>query len=390
MGTLSQRANRMAARRSGRGFTLLEVMVAIGVASITVMLATQAATMVIRSNFNREQATDKSMRTRTLLEQMQADVQLAGMGSTGAIGVDPADPTFTQMVLVNSAGGVPSIPAIAGSNSLRPPGPAYGTPVTASDAVQMVVPNPRTTTPTTQRAPAGTATLEFVDSGELAGCPLVYINDHSEPNGVGRTQLAFTTGRTPTTVSIRGSLLFTVNPGSDVSCARISTYWVAQGGVLFRSDAAANGAMLQLLPGPVTVPNPAPVTEAVAATGVMNMQIAYLMSSEAFRTYGRPVPLPDMRTMFANAGSGLEPFAVSNPEIWFEVRGVRFNLLVSNQKAEMGRDTTTLANPGMREDGDPGNQVIARKGEWTTFAESATSLRFFDQATTTGVQAEPY
>lgn len=378
-------------RRARRGFTLTEMMVGVAIGSATVVLAAQLGTAILRGNFNREQASDALTRTRVLNEQIRADIQLAGMGSTGAIGVDPSDPVFLQMQIL-SAGGIPSIPAITGANTIGGLGLPPEAPEVASDALQLVVPNPRTTTRTTVRAPRGGNVLTFLDTTALVGvCNLVFIHDHTSANGAGRTQVAWVLpgGIGANTVAVRGALQFTVSAGADVSCARISTYWVGVSGTLYRSDLAPNGGLVQVGIDRVFVPA-AFLPGHVTATGIMNLQVAFRMSEQAFRVMGLPVPPnPADRFLFGPAGSPLTAFLNTNPELWFEVRGVRLSLLVGNQVAAQ-RGRTGSGNPGMREDGDPGNRLHALNGEWTTFAEVATSLQFFDQATTDQVIAEPY
>ncbi|MEO1228869.1 MAG: prepilin-type N-terminal cleavage/methylation domain-containing protein [Myxococcota bacterium] len=379
--------------RRNRAFTLIEMMVAVAVGAATVIMAAKIAAVVLQQNSLSEQKQDLSLRTRVLSEQLRADIRLAGLGSTGAIGVDPVLPALGAMAIAATPrGGFPAIPAVAGANNLGFIGLPTGTLMMQTDAIQLVVPNPISMVRTTQRARRNGNVLTFANTAALGGCPLVYIHDHSNPNGAGRTQLAWTLATAATTVSIQGSLLFTAAAGSEVYCARVSTYWVDDQGWLHRSDLNPNGGVIRLGTSQVYVTD-APIVPDQMAPGVTNLQVAYKVSAEAYRQSNPPAPVPVAPeaqwayTAVAPNANALMSDA-TNPHLWFEVRLVRMNFFAV--RAKRSTRNTHLTPQARAEDGDPTNEASATGGDWVVATEAVTNLKMFDTATPTLVPAEPY
>lgn len=374
-----------------RGFTLLEAMVAVAISSATVVMAAKIAAVVIRQNNVGEQKTDLSLRSRILSEQLRADIRLAGLGSSGAIGVDPGAAVLGPMAIAATpSGGFPAIPAIAGANNV-PPG-AFAQIEPDSDALQLVVPNPITLIRTNARARRMSNTLTFDDTGPLgANCGMVYIHDHTNPNGSGRTQIAWVTNLGGTDLTIEGNLMFTAAPETEVMCARISTYWVDVNDWLHRTDLANPGNGVQLGTSRVFI-NDAPTQPDLMAPGVEGMQVAYKLSAEAFRlasTPQTPPTAPEAQWAFSGApgdASGL--MGPTNDHLWFEVRIVRVNLFLRHQKS-VRSSPTTVEREGM-EDTDDVEVLRSAGGDWMTTSEAVTNLRIFDSATAAEVPAEPY
>lgn len=381
-------------RRRNRGFTLVEMMVAVAVGAATVAMAAKIAAVVLQQNNLSEQKQDMSLRSRVLSEQLRADIRLAGLGSTGAIGVDPTLPALGAMAIpATPSGGFAAIPAIAGANNLGFIALPTGTMEMQTDAIQMVVPNPMSVLRTVQRARRGTNLLTVANTGALgAGCPLVYLHDHSNPNGAGRTQLAWTQAVAANTVTIQGALMFTAAAGTEVYCARVSTYWVDDQGWLHRTDLNPAGGVIQLGTSRVFVTD-APLGPDQMAPGITNLQVAYKVSSEAYRQANPPatVPaLPEAQWAYTAVAPNADALMndPTNPHLWFEVRLVRMNLFTV--RAKRATKNTHLTPQQRAEDGDPTNVASSVGGDWLVATEAVTNLRMFDTATPELVPAEPF
>lgn len=382
-------------RRGRRGFTLVEAMVAVAVAAATVMMAAKLATVVTQQNSVGRQENDLSVRTRVLREQLLEDVRLAGMGSTGAIGVDPSVSVLQDLAVEvdpTGASGLVAIPAISGANNLPAIGLPTGTLQGGTDAIQLVVPNPGTRVRTVERARARSNILVVDDTSPIpAECALLYIHDHTNPNGSGRTQVAWVQSVGATQITVQGELMFTAAPQTEVMCGRISTYWLDDDGWLHRTDLGPDTA-LQLASAPVWV-NGGPTEPDLMAPGISGLQIAYHASAEVFRraTTPQPVPAdPDASWLFRGATpdvSGLF-LAPDNEHLWFEIRLVRINVFARHLKTRRGQDgDATWAGV---EDGDDVTIDRGFSGEWITFTGGVTNLRMFDSALAADVVAEPF
>lgn len=377
-----------------RGFTLLEMMVAVAIGAATVVMAAKIAAVVIQQNNLSEMKNDLSLRTRVLSEQLRADIRLAGLGSTGAIGVDPASPVLSAIAIpATPSGGFPAIPAIVGGNNLPTQPFPQGTLEGGSDVVMMVVPNPRSLVRSTARARRNTQTIDVLDSTEFGNnCPLAYIHDHTNPNGAGRTQLAWVQNVNPTAINISDFLQFTAAAGTEVMCARISTYWVDNTGWLHRTDLVNNGLLRMGASNVFVNAGPPPIPD-LMAPGIQDLQIAYKVSSEAYRQAVPPAVVPLASTArWAYTGDAVSATALmnaaANAHLWFEVRLIRLNLFARRAKRlHPSADTQPVAAV---EDGDQVDRNFAAGGEWIATSEAVTSLKMFDSATAEDVPAEPY
>jgi hypothetical protein len=168
---------------------------------------------------------------------------------------------------------------------------------------------------------------------------MVYISDHSAPDGAGRTQIMIGNIDTVALQFTPGEpLLFDLGPETEIMCARVSTYWVDNTNYLHRSDLnpaagpistmadAAGAAILYttILPG---------YGDAIAP-GVMDMQLAYYFSSAA-TGLGPATPEPGR---WFNGVAGFFPSIVNGD--WFEARRLRVTFLSRSLRPVDIRETT--------------------------------------------------
>jgi prepilin-type N-terminal cleavage/methylation domain-containing protein len=376
--------------RRRAGFTLVEMMVAVLVGSVGVVLAAKVAQVIVRQSAKSRQTTDFHSRTRLVTKQLRADIRTAGMGSTGAVAVDPAVAAWAGMRF-NTAAGYPAIPAVKGVNNLGAVAVGGATTLAGSDAVQLVVPDPGTTVRSQRYSQVNTNTILLDPTAPPMNCPtqMIYVSDHSGPNGAGRAQIMFQAGVVPNGVTTTDLLQFTVGPGSDVSCARVSTYWVDTLGWMHRSDLSGPGALPTAL-GNLVVADPA--SPGALAPGVIDLQLAYRVSAEVYVQNGAapPVGAPSAFWIFEGVVGNPDAFMATDA-MWFEVRMVRFNLLSRTVRRVEAHPTTQ--NIARREDAaalPPIPLTRALNVDWIVSSEALTNLRYFDLSTARGVRAEPY
>ena len=182
--------------------------------------------------------------------------------------------------------------------------------------LQVVVPDPSTRVLTRQPSRIGTAAL-FAPA-QAPACNFAYVADHSAPNGAGRTlllQILAPGVGDPMTVD---PLVADVAAGSEVMCARISTYWVDANNVLRRSDFALGG--MPFMAGGVTVTPAAAAGADIITLGVEDMQIASAFSSA--------VPGAAATNRWAHdVTGGLNAAVGATPRNRLEARQIRFNIL---------------------------------------------------------------
>ena len=384
-----------------RGFTLIEMMVALVVGAIGVVVAAKVAQVVIRQSAEGQQNTDFNARSRLLARQLRADIRAAGYGSTGAIAVDAGLPPWNTPGFTILVNGKAAMPAVRGANNLTATS-INGTPVqVGSDALMIAVPNPGLSGVTTNFTPNGTNTITLGPPPTnptppvqpLSQCTsgLVYAVDHTAPNGAGRAQLLVLVGVVGDTVTTAGNLQFTLAPGSSVSCARLSTYWVDANGWLHRTDFGA-GAAPFLLGGQVWVDAASVGANDLIAPGVLDLQIAYRFSSEIYTNAALALPAPnDFEAQWAHEGRlrNVDLMLLANPQNWFEVRRIRVNTLVRTQR-QVDPRAVTQKNLLAREDGVVTAVNRSVRVEWVTTAETLTNLRYFDYGAPQGVVSEPF
>lgn len=390
-------------RRTQRGFTMLELIVALAVGAVTVVVAAQVARMLVQQAARGRQTTDFNSRARVLGKQLRADIRVAGMGSTGAITGDPNRAVLNLMMTVTTTFDYRAIPAVSGVNNLGPGAHGGITRMAGSDAIQLIVPNPVRAAVLEQTTPSFANTLITSGFGPaaFAGCQWIYIVDHSTPSGSGRTQIAAMQSAATPQIILDDVVQFDVQLGSDVMCARISTYWLADtdndgvGDWLHRTDMMPNGNAVNI--GNVTNPvfvdfnNVGGVD--MIAPGIIDFQVAYSFSSELWNRYGVAPPsinaVTDRWAYDNNTPLAEGQIAGGFGEGWFETRMVRLNMLTKKMRALDQFANQTIPVP-RAEDG-PGTIVlpINLRPEWVVTTEAVTNLRYFDLGLPEGVEPEP-
>ncbi len=376
-----------------RGFTLVELMVALAIASVSVVVAARVAQTVIKQSAKGRQRTDVSVRAAVLGAQLREDIRMAGFASSGAIAVNTGAAPFVNMGF-NTPANRAAMPALVVASNIG------GTALNiqpGSDAIQMVVPDPVTARHVGATSQAG-GTLITLTAGEAPfGCaqPFVYVVDYTAGNGVGRTQLLRLGGVVGTAINTLDGLRFTVPPEAEVLCARISTYWVDATGWLRRSD--VTGAPTVVVPS-VAVPLviDAAAVNTQVAPGILDFQLAVRVSAEVYRNAGLAVPgagaPPASQWAFAGEVGNVDA-QMSNPGLWrnwFEVRAVRLNLLSRRLRVLDG--FPDIINVPRREDANAAVLPVRRSfnPDWFETAESLVNLRYFDLGAPVGVAAEPF
>lgn len=376
--------------RARRGFTLVELMVALLVGAIGVAVAFKVAQTVIRQSAKGRQVTDLSSRSRLLGRQLRNDLRTAGFGSTGAVAVDGGRIPWNTMGQATAAGFF-AIPAVAGANNLGAV-PVGGVTVRdGSDALQLVVPNGASLRRAQGVSPRGTNVV-LVENSVTFQCPtgLIYVSDHTAPTGAGRAQLLFMVGA-PNAVGIPtvDTLQFSVADGSDVMCARVSTYWVDAAGWLHRTDLTRTPPV-RLSPAFDVYVDPSRVGPDRAAPGVLDMQVAFRVSAEVYELAGAPIPVVEAGQWAFEGRAGNADVLMNAMNRWFEVRAVRVNMLARTMRKIEDVGATERTIPRL-EDGGADLTLPRRLGaEWITFSDAVTNLRFFDFSAPSGIAAEPY
>lgn len=371
-----------------RGFTLIEVLITVMIGAATVVAAAKVAeTLVLQSNRGR-QANDYAARNRLLGRQLREDLRVAGLGSTGAVAISAGDAMFAGLPYGPTPAGYNAMPAVSGVNSAA--GGANVRP--GSDALQLVVPNPSTTRFTSLRARRNQNALDFAagDATLFQNCPMVYVSDQSSPSGGGRVGLfGVNSVVAGARVTVNAPLPFTVAPGSQVMCARVSTYYVDDQALLHRSDWAGGG--LTTINGAVGQVLVDLTSDQVMAAGIEDMQIAYRMSSELYVRGGGapPVGNPDAQWVFAGDAGNAD--GEMGPDwAWYEVRQVRFNLLARRLRRVGVTSSQSQLEVEAREDGNVRDMIRASSPDWLTSSEVVMNLRLFDMGAPSGLEAEPY
>lgn len=369
-----------------RGFSLVEMMIALVIGSVGVSVAAYVAQVAVRQSGRGAQFNQLAASTQIIARQLRTDLESAGFGSTGAVGAQVGSFAST----LTPRGGWAAIPAVQGVNALDPATSVVGgvRPLAGTDALQVVVPNARRSARTTAVVADGSGRAALFaaldDAAPLASCQaggLVYVSDHSGSTGAGRTQLLRSTD----------VLQFDVRVGSDVSCARMSTYWVDEAYNLRRADDAPAAGFGQLGGLRVALPDP----DQIIAMGVVDFQVAYRTSTEL---PAGVVGAADQLWAYAGAGATLASGALDGSvAAWFEVRQVRFNLVFRTLRAVDDQGATDVSLATEDRTAADLNALLPAAGRSrayrfarVTSSQSLTNLRFFDQAVPSGIAAEPY
>lgn len=376
----------MRARRAG--FTLVELLVSLAVGSLALVAAAKIAAIGVVSSGRGEQSNEMLDRVRLMGIQLRTDLALAGLGSNGIIGVQPANWGFMAGTAIITAQGRTALPAVRGVNNVAAGVTIGGVTVQrGSDILQVIVPDADPARTWRTRSTVLTGVVDIPLDLPLATpavvCPFVYVLDHGAPNGGGRTQLARGAPAGPNaTIRLGEPLLFPLTQGAEIMCARISTYWVDNNDQLHRTD-------LALPPGPPAVAigatglwtSPLP---SVAAPGIVDLQLAFVFGRSATGVSAAN------HTLGAAAGAGPYPGAGPTAADWGELRAVRYTLV--------GRSLRQVVNPGglidipLHEDRAPG--LVMRPRTFTTHVAAGgaelTNLRYFDELADANVALEPY
>lgn len=370
-----------------RGFTLVELLVALAVGSLALVAAAKIAAIGVVSSGRGEQSNEMLDRVRLMGIQLRTDLALAGLGSNGIIGVQPANWGFMVGTAIITAQGRTALPAVRGVNNVPAAVTIGGVTVQrGSDILQVIVPDadPARTWRTRSTVLAGVVDipLDLPLATPAMVCPYVYILDHGAPNGGGRTQLAQgAPAGANATIRLGEPLLFPLTQGAEVMCARISTYWVDVNDQLHRTDLApppAPPAVQIGVTGVWTTPVPS-----VAAPGIVDLQLAFVFGRSATGVSAAN------HTLGAAAGAGPYP-GLPTAADWGELRAVRYTLV--------GRSLRQVVNPGLaidiplHEDRIPG--LVMRPSTFTTHVAAGgaelTNLRYFDELADANVVLEPY
>ncbi|MBK8010975.1 MAG: hypothetical protein IPK13_06465 [Deltaproteobacteria bacterium] len=376
------------------GFTLVEALIAAFIGALVILVAAEVSKRVVGVNAQGRSANQTTARGRILVSQLSSDLRLTGLASTGAVAVDGTELPVSTLASP-TVGGRSAIPAIAGANNLPATPLGSLTLLEGSDAVQLIVSNPATSSPVSGYAAPGTQTIELVDGGALSECPFVLITDLGRATGAGRSQISGNAGVAGNTLTLNGRLVFGLQPESTVACARISTYWVDTDRWLHRTDVASGGLAGTVVSAFTTLGGGAVFvdTEAIDANdrvtpGVLDLQIAYRLSAEAFRLNGQAVPASADQA-WAFDGSGVADGLLANPQTWFEVRVVRAVLTVQSLQtghvSEHTRDIPrVLDGPGTL------TTRFSAQPHGLDVAETLTNLEYYDLAAPIGQAPEPY
>jgi prepilin-type N-terminal cleavage/methylation domain-containing protein len=389
-----------------RGFTLIELMIGTLVGAFTVLVAAHVATVVVNQAAKGRQATDFNARARLVGRQIRNDIRLTGVGTTGAVTADPANALWGAVFAAQTAGGVTpgggytAFPTMIGVNADAGTGVGGTSILAGSDVVMMVVANPSAQIRTFAIADAGQSTLVHNDLSPTAapanfvGCDHVLIVDHSTPSGAGRSQIASLNSVAAGAVTINDALQFSVQPQSEIMCARVSTYWVSDpdgdgvGNYLHRSDLRGVGPLTTV--GGVVIESDG--ASDIIAPGIIDLQIAYAFSAEIYRPGNPPNPYTIAAAWAYGATPGAEA-QINTSFDWFEVRQARFTIHAKRMRAI---DNFSALGSGVNvpraEDGGAFPIDLPRSvvPETLTSAETLINLRYFDFGLPAGVAAEPY
>lgn len=366
--------------RGTRGFSLIEMVFALAIGALLVAVAASLARWGAQQSGRGDEQNQLSQRTRLLRNQIRADIEAAGIGSTGVIAVPPTAlyARFTTLTRLGRQG----MPVVLGENNVTAAGVLANT-----DIIQVVVSDPTTRTVVTETSGPPNPLQIFL--ADPIRCPndLYYVVDHSASNGAGRAHLMrFTPVAFPGASNLQDAetIQFAIAPGSDVMCARISVYWIDTTGSLMRAD---------LDPDPAATWTPLSGrlghtgTVEVVSPGAVDLQIAYSLSSDAL-TVNRAT-LPPSRWAYG-AGSITDLTLPANWNDWFEVRAVRLNLLMRSLRKV--QETGFAVQQTLNED-DPGPEktILQTYGrQLLTTTVVLTNQKYFDYSATAGQSAEPF
>lgn len=373
--------------RPRAGFTLIELLVAVAVGGFAMSVAAAMARVAVMKSGQGAEQSDMVNKARVLGHQIRTELRAVGQGSTGAVGVFAGVAPWGAMRIITPGALFTAIPAVAGVDNHPGGGPQDI--VAGSDVLQLVAVDSSLDRSyrVNVHAPQGTGSLngELMD-GAVGGlpCPMAYLTDSSAANGAGRTQLMrIAANSNPVALAGGESLVFDVPPGAVLMCARVSTYYVSNDGYLWRSDIDGFAAEAMVAVGGSVFINSANAFR--LSPGVMDLQVAYRVSSEAGITRGDPA-----NGWAYDTGANTEAeTALGTPANWFEVRQVRVSMQLRSGRRVEEAGLVTL--PVLENRAAPlPDMSRAYSSQQVTTGEVLLSLRFYDQNMITGTPAEPW
>ncbi len=397
-----RRASAGFALGSRAGFSLVELLVGLAIGAFGLSVAAYVAQVAVRQSGKGQVQNQLSSSSQVIGGQLRDDLSVAGVGSTGAIGVTAASLLSAVNGVLTPAGrraiaavtGIDNAPIGLGGRNLMP----------GSDVVQVVVPNPASAVslgrfvapgqPATQLyAPANLRAVptaqEAALAAAMANCALLYVLDVSGTTGAGRTQLL---------VRATDVTAFAVGADAQVMCARLTTYWLDNRMNLHATDWAAGASAAA---GRVFMPTATLDTDVIAA-GVADFQVAYRVSSAVAGVTTNA----DAWAYDAGAVSPAEPTlgAAVGYQAWFEVRQVRYSLLMRTIRSPEDARPSRLGPGDAMENrvaatmvaslssGPLGAAAVGGQHTFRRAGSTATlqSMRFFDRNQVATAAAEPY
>ena len=381
--------------RRASGFTLIELLIALAIGSFGMAVAAYVAQVAVRQGGRGQQQNQLGSSSQVVGRQIRNGLELTGHGTSGAAGIDPADPNLIN-VAIATPGGRTAIPVVRLLNNM--PTAAIGGVLTMnnSDVLQLVVPNPATAVPTAVPIRRATATSAVFNAANFnaatppPACALYLVADFGATTGAARSQIIDPAAAT--------TLQFDVSQGSNVMCVRISTYWVDTSFALRRSDYnpaapafVAFGGLTVFVPGATNIGE-------IIAMGALDFQVALRLSAEVFG----PAATADASWAFTAPANGAADAALAVQTNWFEVRQVRFSIPLRAARSVDEPGVTLMAAGDVFEDRPAGSlladvqaldpNALARGYAMTRISSSQVlyNLRFFDQNLPALTPAEPF
>jgi len=374
---------------------LIELLIALAIGSFGMAVAAYVAQVAVRQGGRGQQQNQLGSSSQVVGRQIRNDLELTGHGTSGAAGIDPADPNLIN-VAIATPGGRTAIPVVRLLNNM--PSAAIGGVLTMnnSDVLQLVVPNPATAVPTAVPIRRTSATSEVFNAANFnaatppPACGLYLVADFGATTGAARSQIIDPAAAT--------TLQFDVSQGSNVMCVRISTYWVDTSFALRRSDYnpaapafVAFGGLTVFVPGATNIGE-------IIAMGALDFQVALRLSAEVFG----PAATADASWAFTAPANGAADAALAVQTNWFEVRQVRFSIPLRAARSVDEPGVTLMAAGDVFEDRPAGSlladvqaldpNALARGYAMTRISSSQVlyNLRFFDQNLPALTPAEPF
>lgn len=381
--------------RRASGFTLIELLIALAIGSFGMAVAAYVAQVAVRQGGRGQQQNQLGSSSQLVGRQIRNDLELTGHGTSGAAGIDPADPNLIN-VAIATPGGRTAIPVVRLLNNM--PSAAIGGVLTMnnSDVLQLVVPNPATAVPTAVPIRRTSATSEVFNAANFnaatppPACGLYLVADFGATTGAARSQIIDPAAGT--------TLQFDVSQGSNVMCVRISTYWVDTSFALRRSDYVPAASAFVAFGGiTIFVPGATNIGE-IIAMGALDFQVALRLSAEVFG----PAATADASWAFTAPANGAADAALAVQTNWFEVRQVRFSIPLRAARSVDEPGVTLMAAGDVFEDRPAGSlladvqaldpNALARGYAMTRISSSQVlyNLRFFDQNLPALTPAEPF